>query len=105
MDDKSLRSAALRLAEGEGGDEKPKGAPDNKPTPDGDPDWQKVQTMFDTSLKSTFTDLRQAVKDEDSKLTVYHMERVLEAMVKMAKYMRMREVSMKLKETEKKLFE
>lgn len=101
MDDKSLRLAASRLAEGKADG----GGKAGKPEPDGDPDWQKVQTMFDTSLKSTFADLRQSVKDEDSKLAIYHMERMLEAMVKMAKHMKIRDVFLKLKETEKKIFD
>lgn len=77
----------------------------DKPEPEGEPDWQKIQSMFDTQVKNTFTDMRQAVKDKDAKLTVFHMERILEALTKVAKLMRMRDVFLKLKETEKKIFD
>lgn len=102
MDESDFQRIAARLVRAEDRDKKedPTG-----PKQEGDPDWQKIKGMFDTSVKNTFTDLRQSVRDEDSKLTTYHMERLLEAIVKMAKYMRMREVFMKLKEVEKKVFD
>jgi len=102
MDESDFQRIAARLVRGE---ERGKKKDPTGPEPEGDPDWKKVQTMFDTSVKNTFTDLRQAVRDEDSKLAVYHMERLLEAIVKMAKYMKMREVFMKLREVEKKVFD
>lgn len=75
------------------------------PVPEDDPDWQKVQSMFDTGFKSVYNDFRQSIKDEDSKLTVYNLERMIEHLTKMAKHLKLRDVFMKLKETEKKVFD
>lgn len=101
MDEESLRAVAARLA---AEDDRKKKDPTG-PSPEGDPDWQKVKTLYDTSVKNTFKDLHQAIKDQDSKLTVFHMERLLESLVKTSKYMKMRDIFLKLKEVEKKLFD
>lgn len=74
-------------------------------TPEEDPDWQKIQSMFDTGFKSVYNDFRQSISDEDSKLTIFNLERMLEFLTKMMKHLKLREGYMKLKETEKKVFD
>lgn len=96
MDKLNFEIMATRLIQGAGPE---------KPEPEGEPDWQKIQSMFDTQVKNTFADMKQAVKDKDQKLVVFHMERILEALTKVAKLMRMRDVFLKLKDTEKKIFD
>ena len=101
MDESDLRDIAVRLAQEDRKDRKK----DEGPEAGADPNWQKVQNMVNTSVKSTFLDLKQAIKDEDPKLTVYHMERMLEAVTQVAKFMGMRDVFLKLKSLEQKLFD
>lgn len=106
MDQRDLERAAARLAAGgasEDGTAAEKEGPSG-PEPEGDPDWQKIRGSFETGVKSTFADLRQAIKDEDSKLTVYHMKRMLDSLVFLAKFMKMRDVYLKLQQVDKKLF-
>ena len=100
MDESVLSEIALRLA----AEKDPKKKSPTGPEPDGDPDWQKIRGQFETAVKSTFADLRQAIKDEDSKMTVYQMKRMLDALIFLAKFMKMRDVFMKLQQVDKKLF-
>lgn len=99
MDENVLAAAASRIAAEK--DPKKKGP---APEPEDEPNWQKIRNEFETSIRSTFADLRSAIKDEDSKLTVYQMKRMMDALVFLAKFMRMRDVYLRLQQVDKKLF-
>lgn len=100
MDYVSLAAAATRVA----AEKDPKKKSPSGPEPEGEPNWQRIRNEFETAVKSTFADLRQAIKDEDSKLTVYQMKRMMDSLVFLAKFMKMRDVFLKLQQVDKKLF-
>jgi hypothetical protein len=63
------------------------------------PKWPKVRSLFQTRIKNTFKDLAEAIRNEDSKMTQYHFERILWEMFLLSKALRAKELTNQLKNT------